>query len=432
MARTKPIAQLNDWRLFQLGSSRWSLRWTDSRGKHRITFHASSLESAIVEAHRVRESDTRKGQPYRPNPIAKPKPVERIRISDALLRSAESRDWTDEYRKNEMNYCRYFLRWVDQQDYHYWDELRLEHIEGYVIHLRQQNKKPQTIQHYLKPVKRAGAWVSANFVVPNICQALLLPKRTTRREIHKVLWLHQGLDFLDWLSKPRPCTCQKRCECVKRRMFLDRLIPGAALQMLCGLRLKEALGIRWTDIGNGSIRVSGEKNEYSLRVIPVPEMVVYVLRNWGHKGEFVVKPYSEWRHYSRALRKVLLQWNPRLGNISPKNLRKTLFREAKHNGWYGWEFEAYMGHATTGMLDVTRRHYDGDRAEDLFPVLQRKVLPEIEKTITEWDAPVDTVLIPEPRITQVVQGLFKVEEIECKESKTASVRRLASQGMLGS
>ena len=118
----------------------------------------------------------------------------------------------------------------------------------------------------------------------------------------------------------------------------------------------------------------------------------------------MVRPYNDSSHYSQAVKKAILRWRPKQADLAPKDLRKTLFREAIRDGFYGYSFESYMGHAATEMLDVTRRHYDHDRAEAMVPIYRREVLPSIEEGIRSWEAPCDTAILPGPRTLQVVQG----------------------------
>ena len=130
-----------------------------------------------------------------------------------------------------------------------------------------------------------------------------------------------------------------------------------ALQGLCAVSMQEALRLGWEQVDQsaGTVIIEGEvKNDYRVRCIPVPQVVRWLIQQYGWKGDTVLQPYSDsYRHYSDAVRKSLLAWNPEV-QITPKDLRNSLQTEAIDSGWYGFYVKRYVGHAPESTGERSR------------------------------------------------------------------------------
>jgi len=198
------------------------------------------------------------------------------------------------------------------------------------------------------------------------------------------------IEFLSWIRKNSPW-----------------IQAGIALQGLAGLQMQEAMRLTWEkiDLENGLIEISGEvKNEYRLRVIPVCSLVQQALQDtWAlhskifqepEEKDFVVlgykgKPFTEFRHYSSAVRKHFRRWKPDI-DWAPKDLRNALPTFATMQGFHGPVLEQYIGHSPK---TVTSRHYvpkltvktKGEALvlKERMELFREQVLKPIEEVIQE-------------------------------------------------
>ena len=146
--------------LHQESPGRWKVSGRDSEGLYRrIRFNAQDLSEAVKMAEEIL-CNPGWSKPQSSNP---PDESTTLRISEALIRAAKTRNWTEYTRKNEIAYCEYFLKWVDQEGLQYWSELRLEHVLEYKKHLMKNGCAFDTVRLYLRPIRQTSAWMSANW-----------------------------------------------------------------------------------------------------------------------------------------------------------------------------------------------------------------------------------------------------------------------------
>jgi len=145
------------------------------------------------------------------------------------------------------------------------------------------------------------------------------------------------------------------------------LVPGVALQGLCGLQLQEVLRLTWdrVDLRAGTITieearrfdplVAGVKNEHRVRKLPLPQLVVEILRTlWAtdpsrDTSSLVIEAPS-WKAYWRRVERMLKAWNPAY-RFPPKDLRNTVPTEAEKGGWMSIWVRRYFGHAPANMIE---------------------------------------------------------------------------------
>ena len=387
--------------LTELNPGKWRISWHDSKGsRHRVQLSATSPIEAEREAEKIRQAPPGQGQKHSPKNKLKIsyQDTPQILICDALVRSAECRVWTECNREHDNRLCRFFLQWTIQEGLVYWHELRFEHVEHYVKNLQTRGLALQTIQHYIKPIRRTAKWLASNWPrhYTNICENLRLSGRGSQNASYDdvagnpVLLIHELLDFLDWLA---------------RHPVWDRLTPGVALQGLAGLQLQEALRLTWgkVDFVNETVTIEGVvKNRYRARRIPVASVVSWLLRRAYSSseqttdGNLIIPHYNDYRHYSHAVRKALRAWNPEV-SIKPKDFRNTIQTAAIDGGWYGYYVQRYVGHAPT---TIGERHYHGDQGKRLLPLFREKVITRIDAEIDSWEVPQNTPILPGPRLVK--------------------------------
>jgi integrase len=160
------------------------------------------------------------------------------------------------------------------------------------------------------------------------------------------------VEILDWLPGHK---------------FETSLIPGVALQGLCGFQLQEVVRLTWdrVDLRSETITieedrrhdpsVTGVKNEHRVRKLPLPKLVVQILADlWRSnpkrcESDLVIEVPS-WNAYSHRVERMLKVWNPAY-RIPPKDLRNTLPTEAEKGGWMSIWVRRYFGHAPANMIE---------------------------------------------------------------------------------
>ena len=269
----------------------------------------------------------------------------------------------------------------------------MEHILQYQKSLVDRGLAFDSVRLYLLPVRRTFAWVASNWPKQyvNICQDMRLSRRESHsstyneEEGNPYLSIHQILNFLDWLA---------------RKNGQESLILGVALQGLAGLQLQEALRLTWdkVDMDEETITIDGVvKNRYRIRKIPVCKVIMWLLCRIRHSVDpekLIIPDYAAFDNYSHAVHRELRRWNPTV-YIKPKDLRNTLQTEAIDAGWYGYYVQRYVGHAPA---TIGERHYHGDQGKRLIPLLREKVVAHIDGEIGKWEAPLDSPIIPGPRL----------------------------------
>lgn len=310
-----------------------------------------------------------------------PQHPKRIHIEDALIDSGKHRGWTPDSLKHDLEYCGYFIKWLSPQGLLYWDELDLETMEAYLASLEQKGLARQTVRHYLNPLKRTSKWIAAKHPKEfhDICSGLRHPKERLQlsgQPRNPTLTVHEVLDFLEWLEE---------------HPTWNKLSTGIALQGLAGLSMQEALRLNWDDVNlkKGIITVQGRvKNQYRFRTIPVVGVIIWLLRKRPDSST-PVETYSDYRHYSTAVRKALLKRNS--VTFQPKNLRNTIQTFAMERGFHDDYLLRYVGHAPR---TISGKHYVAEPSVDLF---QKKIVVLLEAEIAKWPRRDSSRIIPGPR-----------------------------------
>ncbi len=304
-------------------------------------------------------------------------------IASAFHRTLSASSGSAEHKRHQFEFADYFLRWCDQKRLTHWRQLRLELLREYVNELIGRGLKAKTISHYLEPVRSTSSFLAANWPdeYRDICRPLRLPAHAGRDGVYRgdegnpVLSYKELLKFLEWL---------------KGYEWKAILVPAVMLQGVCGLQLREALRLRWSDVDlqAGTITIQdhpefGErvKNKYRVRCIPVPRIVLKYLQQMN-QGTATVVPYDRAdKAYGKLLKRTLQNWKSDC-ELAPKDLRNTLqshaIEHAADEGWNVHLVDRYVGHAPK---TIAERHYFGDKRERLVDLFREHVVCKVDALI---------------------------------------------------
>lgn len=272
-------------------------------------------------------------------------------------------------------YVRLFLSWAEIEGLDRWKDLRLEHLQGYAKRLVWEGKAWDTVRLYTYPIRAAARWASLNWPgrFDNFSAGFRLPRRPRSKSLDP-LRLTEVADFLVFLERDEESS---------------KLLPGVALQTLCGLRVMEALRLTWgcIDVVRGLVTIDGEvKNDSSRRILPLPQKVWDILLRSGRVGERVVWAFSARSAWRRAVQSALKRWRPEKV-VSPKMFRKTLATEMRLRGWNRDLMDLYYGHTER---DILGEHYIRDTASERMELFRREVADRIDEVLAEtgYEAPI--------------------------------------------
>jgi len=344
--------------LWEMQAGKWRAFRKTSTGKPiRKQFYARDLGVAVERAEGLLYGSTRTDGP------------EDLSIGTVLGR------WFKTKSNRRKNTCtdykqsvKMFLNYAGQKSWESWSGLRLEHLQEYQNDL--QGYSYDYIRLRLFPIRSCARWAAANW--PDKFRdfgtgfTLVRPDAPVLYEDQEegvALTVAEVLSFLWWVQE-----------------FEPGMVCGVALQGLCGLRLTEVVRMAWeqVDLEDGTITIEGVlKNKWSLRRLPVPRIVLNILRQASSIG-WRVSHYADWEDYSKKVSECLKRWRPDL-DIKPKDLRNTLPTVATDSGWYTYDVRRYLGHAP---VDVTERAYIKRNKKQLLEIFRQRVVPKIDEEVS--------------------------------------------------
>ncbi len=358
--------------IWEEAPGKWRANGINSAGsRKRERFPATGLAEAVEQGAALLHGEIH--DPSHPQ----------LDLSSAFDRAIRGGGGSHEHREDLYQFSGYFCFWAQTKNLTHWHELRLEHLTEYMNGLFKRGLKAKTVSHYFEPIRMASRFTAANWPehYRNICQTLRLPRHAGRDGIYRSedgnpsLSFEQVLDFLVWLESFETGPI---------------LIPAVLLQGICGLQLREALRLRWTDVDlrEGTITIQDHpefqervKNEYRVRRIPLPHMVWQALRGIP-KGDEKIVPYEgNDNAFAKLLKRGLRRWDEKC-DIAPKDLRNTLqthaMEHAIEEGWNTYLVDRYVGHAPK---TVAERHYFGDKKGRMVEVFRKHVSGKINGLI---------------------------------------------------
>lgn len=351
-----------------LGPNRWEVSRGDSRnGRKRIRSRllAVDLHDAVQKAADMvyGVSATASNQMHTVDEVL-----------DGWIKS-RTRTANEETVRDYKGYILEFLRFLDTTSVRLWKEMSPSILEAFVDHCRDRKLSHGTIRLRLVPVKGASKWASQKWGYPHFSSGFRLEglgKASTPR-IH---WpIAHVASFLTWL-RSRPNS--------------HNVLPGFALQGLCGLRVREALRLKWEDVDlrSGVICIQDAKNRSSNREIPIPALVRSILESVADDSGPVVSGLpaaSAEVSYSKQWRDLSREWKRSLPSIPCKDLRNTLLTESNLRGWYSVALEMYVGHTVPELvLDITAKHYLAAKTGAMRQVFRRQVVSKIDEATSKW------------------------------------------------
>ncbi len=346
----------------------WSLSGKGLSGERvRRRFEAGALEEAIEQAEKILFGKVSQ------------LPEDGLLIPDVFTRWVDTLSIEAGTRRNYIVYTGFFLDWCEAQGLRYWQDLKLEHLEAYATGLARRGLGQRTIKLYCQPPRTSARWASRNwperfrdfgngFKLPKPQREFLLAEQEQRVSYS----IARVGEFLLWLRDYSKGW---------------KLIPGVALQGLCGLRIREVLRLSWdrVDLVAGTITVEGKvKNEHSVRRLPLPLLVRRILMEAPRQSSMVLCGYRSEGTYTEAVRNAYRKWDS--GSvIEPKGFRRTLASEAIRNGWDGFALERYLGHSPKS---ITEKHYVSMTQDEFQKLLRdqvvRRVDDALERCLEKW------------------------------------------------
>ena len=312
-------------------------------------------------------------------------PCKDLTIVEVLAWWISTRECGDACLREYHNWNKYFIAWCTRRDLQYWRELDWDHLQMYANELARRGMSKETIRKYTFTARSASEKAAKKWrdVFHNFSDAYTPPKKAKGRRKQGAKKLEWIADFLLWL-RTIPGGW--------------KVLPGVALQGLCGCRVYEVLRLTWkcVDLERGIVAIVDEvKNESSERRIPVPGLVLDILLEAPRNGERVVSGFSDHSAWSNALygRKVQKRrGQPKefvpgfmerfeLGSyIPPKDFRNTLATERRKRLWNKEVMELYLGHEGNRVIDEHYTYLDDDEKEALF---RSEVVSKVDSLLVE-------------------------------------------------
>ena len=373
--------------LHEVGGTRWRYIFGNAQlgTQRRETFDAVGVEDALHTATKILF-------PKPTSPVADKK----AQIEEVLDQALSTCHGEPYHCATLKKHAGYFKVWCRLHHLRYWEQLQITQIREYAHYQLARGCSRKTVLHYLEPIRLTARW--AMEVCPEesrlVFDGLKLPPkagltlRYSQRKARTYLPLVQVVEFLDWLRSER---------------FPESLRAGIALQGLCGLQLQEALRLTWdrVDLARGTIvieedrrhdpAVAGVKNEYRVRCLPLPELVLQILcslkaRVPHTKGRELVVRTPNSKAYAHRVTRALYRWKADV-RLAPKDLRNTLPTEAEKGKWMSVWVRRYFGHAPATIMErayLAEQEADVGIAEgqDLFVErLRKEVVSHIDAEV---------------------------------------------------
>lgn len=254
---------------------------------------------------------------------------------------------------------RRFIKWLEEnhKGVRRWVDLEREHIEEY--HRTLEGRARNTKRLVMLPIKQTGKHMAERYGVAD--PAVTIKTSNLKSNPTVRVMLADVIGFLDFLKDQHP-----------------HLEAPAALQALAGLRMTEALRLRWRDYDRRlkwvAVAVEESKNEFSTRTIPLPHRAIEALeRAFASRPDRSTDPGAEriavgvsgapyyqtastatWRRYGVHISKAIKQYDSRIRWRS-KDMRNCLPQIRAEAGIDTGDLEMMLGHKG----GITATHYQG-------------------------------------------------------------------------
>lgn len=321
-----------------------------------------SLTEALDRSLKIIEGKVDPDQPPLFNPLTQ-------NIADVFLMWDESLAVREHTRESYRNHVVRFLNWCEKEGIELLGQLQRTHLLAYARHLIDELDLSRDSQRLgLFPIKSMLKWARSNWPehIRDIAEGVRPKASRSHRLARRPPTLLEAIELLESLH------AQNRWE----------VLPGMALQLLCGLRLQEAFALEWgrVDLESGLIEISGAiKNADSARVIPIPEYALRILQRAPRLGKTLGAHFRRWEEYSKRVKFFL----DRAGHNSAvgMTLRKTLETSALAEGWGSLEIlNRYCGRASN---TVQAKHYLCLTTPQWVEVFRTQIIEPLNRRIQE-------------------------------------------------
>jgi hypothetical protein len=259
------IVRLDEWTARSHGGGRWkvtgpngtftlhemgSLRWRFFFGTpQRNSQRRQALDGAGIQEAISRTTEALFGKENRPTVEKAVFTIEQV--FEACLESSGGEPY---HRATLKKHSGYFLDWCKRRHLRNWHEILPQFAREYAAFQLKRGCSRKTVQHYLEPVRLASTWAATNHpeAFRHITQSLRLPSKAGNAlrysDQNRRCYIPIGslLEFLEWLPG---------------HTHAASVLPGVALQGLCGLQLQEALRLTWdrVDLKGGTITIEEDR-----------------------------------------------------------------------------------------------------------------------------------------------------------------------------
>jgi integrase len=357
----------------------YEIRFYDpaQRNTARRRFHASSKSTAIEAA---RKADRER---LRQDGIL-PKAIEECTIEEAIATAISASAANARTRDNYSCAGGLFHKWIANNfpELQYWREILPLHVNAYLLDMAKRDYAGATISLHHVVIGMTGKYFFNNYNMPNPTRGVKTPKTRPSAE-RPVLSEDNLLAFLAYMREAGPVD----------------LSAVLHLQGLCGLRMLEAVNLRECDVdlNAGTVEITDTarhkpKTRSSWRVIPVPGVVVDVLR-YAMTARKVKGPdsllFPSPRHPARTwemsgISKALMRCfdRARLSGLNipagfiPRKLRASFVTMATRANVRENYLQRYVGHAPESILT---KHYTSTTLDDLKREVLQPVIAYLSK-----------------------------------------------------
>jgi integrase len=251
-----------------------------------------------------------------------------------------------------MRYERYikeFQQFADTTDP---EDITVDIVIRYVTALQAEGLSWDGRRHKMLPVKQALAMANRPIIV-----GMKIDRQERRKPLQSFLPVHL-------------------IKIAKALEHYPRERAAFGLMAFCGLRPSEAMAVRLESFDGDLLQV-GTKNDWSVRLLPIPATVMGWVRAVDAEDHIVSSSHRGRRGepLDRAwLNKLITGKLPAdVPQLSIKYYRKSFLRLCRRElGLSGALAEQFMGHDLKEISAVSREHYDAlDQAEDLRPIAEK-------------------------------------------------------------
>ena len=276
---------------------------------------------------------------------------------------------------------RWLVRFVTWAQISHPRQLTLALVERWIAHLIAEGYAWDSRRHALLWIRRACA-LGASEGRPDPLAGFRLDRRRTGQRTANVALDRSGLIRLLAALDPGHITARRYRDGEAVQVPDHRPRLAAALGAALGLRPSETFRLRVRDCDLDRQALStGEKNEASVRVLPLPlilcqwlqplltgrnpDDLVFITESPRGARPFTATTWTQWLG-------PLLRTHTGQETIQAKSLRKTFATWAARDRWPAIELEAFLGHESSQVASITARHYLADyQLDELRPAALR-------------------------------------------------------------